>query len=108
MRFVAAALLVLGLTGCGTGASAPGTLQLDGTVSQITASGGGRSYVIELAEGLLPLDVGIGRPPVGTTGVVIEVPDGVDVPNDASGRFDALSAWTIENDEGLNVLGYLP
>lgn len=108
MRILAAALLVLGLTGCGTGAGAPGTLELTGTVTQITASGGGRTYVVELPEGMLPLDVGVGGPPPGTIGVVIEVPDGVDVSEDATERFDVLSAWTIEHDEGLRVLGYLP
>ena len=107
MRLMVAAALLFGLAGCGTGAGAD-SLELEGKVTQIAASGGGRAYVIELAEGMLPLDVGEARPPLGATGVVVEVPDGVDVPEDAAGRFDTLSAWTIERGEGLRVLGYLP
>lgn len=108
MRLVVAAVLALGLAGCGTGAGA-GTLELQGSVTQVMASGSEASYVLDVAgEGMLPLKLGDERPPLGVTGVVVEVPDGVEVPGDDAGRFEALSAWTVEHGEGLTVVGFLP
>lgn len=107
MRFVVAAVLLLGLAGCGAGAGAR-TLELQGSVTQVMASGGEAIYVLDVAgEGMLPLELGGSRPPLGATGVVVVVPDGLEIPGDDAGRFEALSAWTVAQGEGLTVVGFL-
>ena len=110
MRLALAALLVVGLAGCapdaGTGTQ---RVEVDGVITQITASSGGRSYALDVTgQGLLPLDLGELSPPAMATGVVVEVPDSIDVPDDEEGRFGALSDYAGETDQPLVVVEFLP
>jgi len=107
VRLFAAALLVLGLAGCAPEPAAS-TVELEGRITAVMASAGGKSYALDVPdEGLLPLDLQGETPPLNARGVVVEVPDGLELPSDVSGRFDALSAWVAESGEDLVVTAIL-
>lgn len=116
-RTAAAALALtfgLALTGCGAdGAADPSpdagaTVEIEGAITAITASSGGRSYVLDVSgEGLLALVLPDARPPFGARGVVVEVPEGVDLPAGDHGIYEALAEWVGESDTGLTVVAYL-
>jgi hypothetical protein len=74
----------------------------------VTATSGGRAYVLDVRDqGLLPLDLGELEPPMSATGVVVEVPDSLEIPDDAAGRFAALDAFVLESEESLMVVDFL-
>jgi hypothetical protein len=105
-----AAFLVCALAGCAPDAVA-GTqrVELDGILTQITASAGGRSWVLEVTgEGVLPLDLRDLQAPAMATGVVVEVPATIEMPEDRSGRFATLNEYVGETGESLVVLDFLP
>lgn len=99
--------LVLLLSGCAADAGDAGTVELRGRITQLAAGGGDGAWVLESDSGFLPLELPDARPPMGATGVVVEVPDGVEIAGDDAEAFDALAAWTAESGEGLTVLDYL-
>ena len=113
---LAASAVVLGvaMTGCGGGPADPAPdatqrVAIDGVVTEVAASGGGRSYVLDVAgQGFLPLELGDRKPPSMATGVVVEVPDSVEVPDGAEGRFEALNHYIEETGQSLPVVDYLP
>jgi hypothetical protein len=111
MRGLVAVVLVglAVLTGCAPDAGA-GTqrVQVEGRITQVAAATGGRVYILEVAEqGVLPLDIE-GRPPMSASGVVVEVPDSLDIPSDVAGRFAALDEYVRETEESLVVVDFLP
>ncbi len=101
--------LLLSLAACAP-ASAPGTqrVEVEGSVRAFTSQNGGFGYLLEVRdEGLLALDVGDLKPPMRTRAVVVEVPDTLEVPDDASGRFGALNAYIERTGKALVVVEFI-
>ena len=99
---------VLVLAGCATpDDSAPeGQVELEGTIRAAASSGADRSWVIDTGEGMLALDLS-SAPPLGARGVIAEVPDGVELPDDLAGLVGALSEYGSRTGEPLKVLDFL-
>lgn len=107
---LAAVALVAALAGCAPDA-AGGTqrVEVDGEITAFTSAAGGTGYLLDVPEqGLLPLELGDQRPPLGATGVVIEVPGSVDLPGDDAGQFASLEELAEETGESLVVVAFLP
>lgn len=111
LRPLLAAALLVALAGCAPDAGAGGTREVEivGVITEVRASAGDRMYVLDVVPyGLLPLEIGELSTTPGATGVVVEVPDSFDVPDDAEGQFEALNDYVGDSGEGLTVLRFLP
>lgn len=109
MRVIAAVALLIALAGCAPNAVGDTQhVELEGRVTEFTASSGGESgWLIETAEGLLPLDIGDEAPPLGASGVVVAVPATLDLSGTATERFDVLEEYAQRTEHGLPVLTVL-
>ncbi|CAN5382391.1 hypothetical protein BH11ACT5_BH11ACT5_23550 [soil metagenome] len=107
-RAVLLAVSVLVLAGCATAADggSPRQVELEGTIRAAASSGADRTWVIDTGEGMLALDLP-SAPPLGARGVIAEVPDGVELPDDLAGIVGALSDYGARTGEPLTVLDFL-
>ncbi|MEO5921135.1 MAG: hypothetical protein ABIQ01_08330 [Pseudolysinimonas sp.] len=107
-RFAIVALLLLGVSGCGTPGAGPAQVGLEGRVTAVASSSGERTYILEVSDrGVLPLQVTGDPPPLNVRGVIVEIPEGVVLPDDAAGRFDTLAEWVADSGESVVVVDYL-
>ncbi|MBX3195619.1 MAG: hypothetical protein KF727_11060 [Microbacteriaceae bacterium] len=121
---LAPAVLAAALAGCapsaGDGAGGAGgsdsgggaatqRIEVEGVITAIAAASGGRDYILEVRDfGVLPLALPDAAPSPDASGVVIEVPASLAVPEDPEGVFAALADYAGEADESLVVVDYLP
>ena len=107
MRSLLATLAaVLLLAACSGAPAAPNTVDLDGRLSVTASAGAERGLVISVTgEGMLPLRT-TDAPPVAASGVVIEVPDDLALPDDPHERFLALAEYSAAHEFSYEVVSF--
>ncbi len=102
-----AVTVVLALAGCAATPAGAETVELEGRIVAIAGSGSDRGWIIQVdGEGMLPLQID-GTPPVMATGVVIEVPADLPLPDDPHDRIVALAEYSAEHETAFRVTTFL-